>query len=57
MREARLRAGTAHGWEENMNRLYMLVTAAMMVAIAPAAQAQTFTMKLSSPTINDVTRN
>jgi C4-dicarboxylate-binding protein DctP len=33
-----------------------LITVAMMLAFAAAAQAQTFTMKLSSPTINDVTQ-
>ncbi len=37
-----------------MKRLYTLILAALALAIAAGAQAQTFTMKLSSPTINDV---
>jgi TRAP-type C4-dicarboxylate transport system substrate-binding protein len=39
-----------------MKRLFALVTAAAMLGFAAPAQAQTFTMKLSSPTINDVTQ-
>lgn len=37
----------------NMKRLYTLILAALMLGAAASAQAQTFTMKLSSPTIND----
>jgi C4-dicarboxylate-binding protein DctP len=37
-----------------MGRLCTLIAAAMMLGMAAAAQAQSFTMKLSSPTINDV---
>jgi C4-dicarboxylate-binding protein DctP len=39
-----------------MNRICTLIAAAVMMLAAGAAQAQTFTMKLASPTINDVTQ-
>jgi C4-dicarboxylate-binding protein DctP len=39
-----------------MKLLSTLITAALMLGCAAGAQAQTFTMKLSSPTVNDVTQ-